>query len=409
MKQFLTVLRFELNTYFKNKSFLITTFILMIVIVGSVVIPTFFINQKNDEAIVDVSNDTLDATTLGIVLSEDITKNKDSFLQMTPVHWKQYPSKDALSNAVKNEDVVAGFVLHNLKEYSYIVNNRSLSDDWSLMFENSLKKWNKKMYLMEQGLNEQQIMQLDQVNIKHDEIVLGKDSVQSFGYTYVLIFAIYFLILFYGQMIAVSITNEKSNRAIEILVTSVHPNSLIFGKVLAGAIAGLIQMTLILGSGFIAYAFVENKWNGQLDFLFNIPGNVWITYSAFGLFSYLLYSFIFGALGALVSKTEDISKSSMPVMLIYIVSFFIGIYGLQNSDNMLMKIASFIPFTSGNAMFIRVSMGNVALWEILISFGLLVVTCIFIGILAAKLFRFGTLNYGNPIRIRSAIKNIKNQ
>ena len=83
--------------------------------------------------------------------------------------------------------------------------------------------------------------------------------------------------------------------------------------------------------------------------------------------------------------------------------------GLYDSDSFLMKVASFVPFTSGNAMFIRVSMGNVALWEILVSVLILVVTCAAAGVLAAKLFRFGTLHYGNPIKITKALKSIRQQ
>src|SRR5699024_5550074 len=127
---------------------------------------------------------------------------------------------------------------------------------------------------------------------------------------------------------------------------------------------------------------------GMLDFLFQIPRNVLIAYIVFGILSYLLYAFIFGILGALVSKTEDISKSATPVTLIYVASFLIAMMGLYDSDSFLMKVASFVPFTSGNAMFIRVSMGNVALWEILVSVLILVVTCAAAGVLAAKLFRF---------------------
>ena len=84
--------------------------------------------------------------------------------------------------------------------------------------------------------------------MQSEMMILGKDSAQNYWYTYVLIFLLYFMIIFYGQMIAVSVTTEKSNRAIEILVTSVNSNSLIFGKVLAGAISGVVQAGIILGS-----------------------------------------------------------------------------------------------------------------------------------------------------------------
>ena len=100
-----------------------------------------------------------------------------------------------------------------------------------------------------------------------EDVILGKDGINNFLYTYVMVFVLYFLILFYGQMIATSITTEKSNRAIEILVTSVDSTSLIFGKVLAGAIAGLVQTAVILGGAVLSYRFLGSGWNGQLDML----------------------------------------------------------------------------------------------------------------------------------------------
>ena len=208
-------------------------------------------------------------------------------------------------------------------------------------------------------------------------------------------------------MIATSVTSEKSNRAIEILVTSVDSNSLIFGKVLSGALAGLVQALVILGGSFGAYAAVKERWGGILDPLFDIPARVFVAYAFFAIASYLLYAFLFGALGALVSKTEDISKVSGPVTMLYVISFLAAIFGMNDCDGLMIKVASFIPFTSGNAMFIRVAMGSVAAWEIILSGGLLVVSCVLAGVLAAKLFRYGTLHYGNPLKITTALKNMK--
>ena len=172
---------------------------------------------------------------------------------------------------------------------------------------------------MDKGLTAEEIAESESFYVNVTEEVLGKDSGENYWYTYALVFVVYFLIIFYGQMIATSVTTEKSNRAIEILVTSVNSNSLICGKVLAGAIAGVLQATVILGSGFMAYNLVGEKWGGILDFIFDIPASVLIVYAVFALLSYVLYAFIFGMLGALVSKTEDISKSSMPVLMIYVV------------------------------------------------------------------------------------------
>lgn len=415
MKQFFTVLKFELNNYFKNKSFMITTLLLALLMAGIIIIPSFFLpgliggGSSGESTSVETETEEEPGNTLGIFVNTDQVENVDGLLSMIPAEWITFEDEDSLKSAVENEEVEAGFILNSPSEAVYVVNNLSMSETLSETFQNALTQYQKQTYLMERGLTPEEISQADSFSVSMDSEVLGKNSARNYWYTYVLIFVIYFLILFYGQMIAVSITTEKSNRAIEILVTSVNPNSLIFGKVLAGAIAGVLQMVVIVGAGFAAYSACREAWGGMLDFLFQIPRNVLIAYIVFGILSYLLYAFIFGILGALVSKTEDISKSATPVTLIYVASFLIAMMGLYDSDSFLMKVASFVPFTSGNAMFIRVSMGNVALWEILVSVLILVVTCVAAGVLAAKLFRFGTLHYGNPIKITKALKSIRQQ
>lgn len=416
MKQFITVLKFELDNYFKNKSFMITTGILALILCGVIIVPTLIPgllgnqNKEKQSTTQSTEGEKAKQDVLGIFVQKEIKEQADKFLQTMPIDWKEFESEKELEKAIEEEKVEAGFVLKTMDGFTYIVNNRSINDSWSSLFEQQLGQWKKEQYLLSKGLTSEQIVESENVSVEKQERILGKDSASNYWYTYILIFAIYFLIIFYGQMIAVSVTNEKSNRAIEILVTSVNPNSLIFGKVLAGALAGIIQMFVIVGSGLISYHLVQDQWGGKLDFLFDIPIYIWVSYICFGILSYLLYALLFGALGAMVSKTEDISKSATPLMLVYIASFFISIFGMQSfSDSIMMKVASFIPFTSGNAMFVRICMGNVAIWEVILSFLLLVVSCVFVGIFAAKLFRYGTLHYGNPIKLRKAWKNIKEQ
>ena len=219
----------------------------------------------------------------------------------------------------------------------------------------------------------------------------------------------YMMILLYGQLIAVSVTSEKSNRAIEVLVTSASSNSLIFGKVIAAALASFLQVGIILASGMITYSLNSKAWNGILDGVFKVPSNILLTFILFGAIGYLFYSFIFGALGSLVSKTEDISSSIGPITMIFVIVFFIGMFGLTNSDSLLIKIASFIPFSSSMTMLIRVAMGTVSNLEIIISFIILLISTILTALGAAKIYRLGTLMYGNPIKLRNALKWFKKE
>lgn len=421
MKQFLTVLKFELDNYFKNKSFVITTFLLALVIAAVVIVPTMIPGLLDDESetpepgtseelVIDDETDAEssdeEGSSYGICVASDAKDvNLDMVCAAFPAEWKTYESEKEIRKAVEDGDIEAGFVMESATDVTYVVNDLSMYDYLGEMFSETLAECYKQQYLLEKGLTAEEILESESFYVNVTEEVLGKDSGQNYWYTYVLVFVVYFLIIFYGQMIATSVTTEKSNRAIEILVTSVNSNSLICGKVLAGAIAGVLQAGIILGSGFVSYSFVKEAWGGLLDFLFNIPVNVLIVYAVFAILSYLLYAFIFGMLGALVSKTEDISKSSSPVLMIYIASFMIAMFGMtSNSNSMFMKVASYIPFTSGNAMFIRVSMGSVAVWEVLLSAVILAASCAIAGVLAAKIFRFGTLHYGNPIKFRTALK-----
>lgn len=415
MKQFLLVLKFELNNYFKNKSFVITTVLLALLVAGVVIVPTLIPGFLDDEVMepevdgseeIIVDDEEIELDKLGIYMeSNEIEFNVLAGLY--EAEWSQFDSKKALDEAVEFGAVDAGFVMKSPTEITYVVNNSSMMDYLGESFSYTLSEYYKQQYLLDKGLTPEEIMEAESMYVSIEQEILGKDSVSNYGYTYILVFIVYFLIIFYGQMIATAVTTEKSNRAIEILVTSVNPNSLICGKVLAGAIAGVVQAALILGSGFVSYNVAGEKWGGILDVLFDIPANVLIAYAVFALFSYVLYAFIFGMLGALVSKTEDISKSSTPVLMIYIASFVIAMLGMTNPETLIMKIASFVPFTSGNAMFIRVSMGEVAVWEVALSAVILIASCVIAGVLAAKIFRFGTLHYGNPIKLKTALKKAK--
>ena len=164
------------------------------------------------------------------------------------IDWMECTDESQLEDAVNNGDAEAGFVMEDLLHYTYVVENRSMTDTLEQAFSQAAASAYRSQILEEQGLNAAEIDVLYQTQPEYETQILGKDSVGNYAYTYIMIMVLYFLLIFYGQMIATSVTSEKSNRAIEILVTSVDSNSLIFGKVFAGAIAGLIQCCLLYTS-----------------------------------------------------------------------------------------------------------------------------------------------------------------
>ena len=272
MKQFMTVLKFELNNYFKNKSFMLTTVILAVLMAGIIIVPTFIPGLLNDSQGKGREAETAQYGTLGICVNTEEVKNVEALLDMIPAEWKIYEDSGAVKEAVGREEIEAGFVLQSALEATYVVDNLSMTDSLSDVFCESLEQYQKQQYLTEKGLSPQEAAAAEGLTASLTPEILGKNSARNYGYTYALVFIVYILIIFYGQMIAVSVTTEKSNRAIEILVTSVSSNSLIFGKVLAGAIAGVLQAVLILGAGFASYHVFQDAWGGMLDFLFPDSG-----------------------------------------------------------------------------------------------------------------------------------------
>ena len=419
MKQFLNVLSFELSNYFKNKGYMITTILFSILLIIGLSLPSFFnmsklipqLDQNSTESIESVEEiSEEDKKGFVIIDNNNIFENLDilesAFLNSK---WTKVTSLDEAEELIKLENVEAGFSVDSLTKYSYLVNNSGFTDTNQMIFENLLSSLGQQVYANEHNLNINDLQSVIHPSFDSDVTILGKDSANNFFYVYIFIFAMYMMILLYGQLIAVAVTSEKSNRAIEVLVTSANSNSLIFGKVIAAALASFIQVGVILASGMITYSLNSKAWNGLLDGIFKIPSNILLTFIIFGGLGYFFYSFIFGALGALVSKTEDISSSIGPITMIFVIVFFISMFGLSNSDSLLIKIASFIPFSSSMTMLIRVAMGTVSNFEIVISFIILLASTILTALASAKIYRLGTLMYGNPIKLRNALKWFKKE
>lgn len=419
MKQFLTVLGFELNNYFKTKGYVITTFLISAIMIIVLSIPSFIdcsklipaLGRGGDVAAEDVDNKKEEEVeNFAIVDNKNIIKDKSSLNLLFPnSNWQVLNNESEIEKLINNDEVEAGFVVNSITDYSYLVKNTDFTDMNQMTFNSILSNINKKDYAEKAGLNFEEIEAVYNTPIVSEVTILGKDSVSNYMYTYGLLFIIYMMILMYGQLIAMSVTAEKSNRAIEVLVTSTGSNSLIFGKVIAGAVASFIQVGTIMASGIIGYAVNKNAWNGLLDNVFNIPTNMLVAFALFGITGYLFYAFIFGALGALVSKTEDIGSSVGPITMIFVVVFFISMFGMTNSDSPLIKVASYIPFSSCMAMIVRVAMGTVSNIEIIISYVILVGSTVIVGLGGAKVYRLATLMYGNPIKLKNALKWFKKE
>ncbi len=413
MKNFWIVLKYELKEYFASKGFV--AFTLILAIGGAILLslPRFidmsgFTGVGGKEEIEEVKTEAKEDWDKLYLYDEVGVTDIELLKQFFPeTEWIIAENVDALKKAVEENEAEAGFVVKSADAYDYYVFNKEMYDHNSAMFDEAMKEFYRISYCSEKNWDYAEIAGMYEVPITVNEQILGKDTQSNYWYCYFLVIIVFMLIVLYGQMIAVSITSEKSNRAIEVLVTSTSPNSLLFGKVVAGAVGGLLQSGIILGSLLISYQFNRAQWGGILDMFLHIPSSVLVTFAFFGLGGYFFYAFLYGAVGALASKTEDISKSSSGLMAVIMAVYVFSLVQLTNIDGPIIKVLSYLPISSYSTMFARIAMGSVSTVEIVISFLILLASIIGAGILGAKLYRMGTLRYGNPIKLSSALKSIR--
>ena len=412
MKKFGVIFQYELMNYIKNKSYVITTVIIALVAGIIMFVPNFIdIGSVTGENKNDVSDENSGADSDSTILVYDKSGmvTDISFIQnfYHDDAIKKASGENELVDKVKADEVSAGFVVNSLTDYDYYVYNQSMTDDNQVVFTQVMTVLNQMVYCQKNGIDYDSLTQAFNPQIDCHENILGKDMGSNYWYCYGLVMIIFMIIIMYGSMVATSVTQEKSNRTMEVLVTSVDTNLLFFAKVLAGAVAALIQSAVMLGTVLISYKINQDKWGGMLNMVLDIPANVLVVFALFGIGGFLFYTFIYGAMGALVSKTEDINKSAGGVQMVIMIVYFITLASLTDVDGIMIKVTSFLPVSSYSAMFARVAMGSVNTWEIVVSFIILVASIVVVGIIGAKIYRMGTLRYGNPIKLSNAFKSIK--
>jgi ABC-2 type transport system permease protein len=199
----------------------------------------------------------------------------------------------------------------------------------------------------------------------------------------------------------------------ELLITSARPMSLLFGKVIGTGLAGLAQFGIIFGSAFLFYNINADIWakNSVIQRIFNIPLDMFLYVLLFFVIGFFLYAFLYGALGSLVSRSEDVGTAIMPLTFLTMAAYFVVIFSMSTGkiDSPLMVLCSYIPFTSPFVMFTRIAMSSVPPLEIIISLAIAIASTIGIGILAAAIYRIGILMYGKPPKLGELIKTLRKQ
>ena len=410
MKQFGKIFKFELKNYAKNKAFVGVTIFLMAVIAIVMFFPRISALFKTND-----TSDIIDDLPVMLIKEDDPTQSnmvKEMFTSAFADYDVQITDAEIsdIKNKITSGEVECAFVMNGATSFTYYVDNLSMYDMNLDIATGVLQQIYQMNAMISGGMTAEDAAGVMGIQIEGKVESLGKDQMQNFFYTYIMIFALYMVILLYGQMVAMSVATEKSSRAMELLITSAKPINMMFGKVLAACTAGLIQLVAIFGSALVFYNVNKSYWgdNGNIDSIFNIPPELFAYMLIFFLLGFLIYAFLYGAISSTVSKLEDINTAVQPVTFLFLFGFIVVMFSMSSGsvDNILMQVCSYIPFTSPMAMFTRIAMSTVPWYEIAISIGILIASTIGIGVLSAKIYRVGVLMYGTSPKIGNIIKAV---
>jgi len=259
------------------------------------------------------------------------------------------------------------------------------------------------------------------------------DGLVSLIFGFFLGFLLYFFIFAYGSMIMMSVMEEKTNRIIEIIISSVKPFNLMTGKIIGVSLAGLTQVFIWMVM-FFTFSFIfssifgisssydsgeiilsSNNGEGVSSFVLemiaafmNLPlTNIFIAFILYFIGGYLFYAAIFASIGAAIDNQADAQQFMIPITLIVIIALYVGILTIPEDPNgIVAQIFSYIPFTSPIVMLMRIPNG-VPLYEQIISLTILFSSVVFMIWIGAKIYRIGILMYGKKVTYGEIIKWLK--
>lgn len=252
------------------------------------------------------------------------------------------------------------------------------------------------------GLTEAEVMRLLAPVVLSERLLVVEDPEETprrIG-AMVGMFVLYMTILIFGQFVAMGIVEEKQNRVVEVVLSRIKPAQLLVGKVLGIGALGLAQVLAIAAAAVVALTFIDVPDVSVTGIGAEIIASVIFWF----LLGYTLYSFLYAALGATVSRQEDLQGAIILPVFLILPGFFLAQVAGEFPDGTLAVVGSLVPFWSPMVMPVRMAAGGVPWWEVAISVLLVVLTIVVLVRVGARVYTGAVLRTGARVKLRDAWK-----
>jgi len=411
MKHILQVLKFEYLNCIKNKAFIITTVIIMLLILGVSFVPAIIMDiQSSDEDSSGGEMNIIGITDNAYHNSELVTKCFEKAYPHSVVQVTN-ESIDEMKAKVDKSEYTFAVMLNTPISFTYVTKNNSLMSAESEMITEAVQSIYRAVNFEKFGVDYDRTATILDAPIIYETVTTGTDQTKNYFSTYVLVMILYMAIVMYGQMVSQSVVTEKNTRAMEMLITCAKPTHLMFGKVFGSGLAGLTQLVVIMCTTLISVKTISMKsLPDGLSEMLTMPVATVIYALIFFITAYFIYAFLLGSLSSLASRSEDLNTLTTPVMMIFVIAFMIVMMSMTNDiNNPLMIVCSYIPFTAPIAIFARIALSDVSFYEIAISLVIQLISIYLLGMLAAAIYKIGVLMYGKPPKFSEIFKLLREQ
>ncbi|WP_060873746.1 ABC transporter permease [Myroides odoratus] len=404
----------------RNKAFIVMTFLAPLFFVAIAVLIGYLSTMKSTTKVIAIHDES------GIFSGDFENSEEYEYQNLSAVPIAILKDSvlaekyDGLLYIPKQEQITA------YEKSIYYISNESPGIAFISKIESTIENKVSSLNLIAKGIDPQVIKENQaEVNL-HLEKASGEQTVKGLNEIKIFIgslfgYCIMMFIIIYGNMVMRSVIEEKTNRIIEVIISSVKPFQLMMGKIIGTSMAGLLQfliwgvvggiLMLVATSVFGLNAGAANMEAAQvaatmdpgvmsniqsyMTEIMSLPLLSWFVYFIiFFIGGYFLYSSLYAAIGAAVDNETDTQQFLFPVMLPLMLGVYIGFFTvIKDPHGTVATVFSMIPFTSPIVMLMRIPFG-VPIWQIILSIVLLFATFILTVWLAAKIYRIGILMYG---------------
>lgn len=425
------IIKREFSTRVRKKTFIVLTILGPILSAAIFILPAYLATMPDEQRVITVLDESL---LLDFEKGNDKVKLRylppDKFDSKLGLEFSQTQEDYAFLHVPLSDGGDPDFLANNIKLYR--AGDVSISVENYL--ENQLEKYLQNEKLKATGVDPGVISQTKtKVNIRTINTDAGAETENAtfikIGIGYVASFLIYLFIFLYGAQVMRGVIEEKTNRIMEVIVSSVKPFQLMAGKIIGIACVALLQFTVWVVFAALIYLSVMHFFladaidPAQLSqgaapnidpTIFKMVStlstiNFPLIIGAFIFYflgGYLLYGAFFAAVGSAVDKESDSSQFSLPVSIPLILSIIVVIRALDSPDSTLAFWFSMVPFTSPIVMMARIPFG-IAPWELLLSMFILLVSIVGATWGAGKIYRTGILMYGKKPKFTELFRWLK--